>query len=279
MNNEKLVKEIIELGIPEKEARIYCALLQKRELTALQIQEIANVPRTKVYEFTKRMISKNMCIEKKVGHRKKYLAVEPSQFFQTLIHDRETEINRQRKIALELEKAISPIYKQANRSPGPTEIVEIIDDPGSIFERYLSFVRNAKYDYLGLIKSPYLYLDDGDKMRELDRILFVRIKKGVNVRMIYETPPENRRAWTFNYIRHCVRCGEHARVLESLPLKVYIFDQRQVMVLLMNPSTSVSPVTMFTIDHQPLASLAIALFEILWKNAQDYRILQYPPPR
>ena len=77
IRHEGMIRKLIELGISEKEARIYWALLQKRELTALEIQGIAHVPRTKVYEITHRMILRNMCIEKQIGSKKKYQAVEP----------------------------------------------------------------------------------------------------------------------------------------------------------------------------------------------------------
>jgi len=41
MKHEWLIGKLTELGIPEKEAMIYYALLQKRELTAMEVQEIA----------------------------------------------------------------------------------------------------------------------------------------------------------------------------------------------------------------------------------------------
>jgi hypothetical protein len=43
--------------------------------------------------------------------------------------------------------------------------------------------------------------------------------------------------------------------------------------ILVNAKTELSPFTMFVVDNPPMASLGIALFDALWKDAKDYRIL------
>jgi sugar-specific transcriptional regulator TrmB len=265
---------MIDLGISEKEARIYSALLQKKELSAMEIQEIAHVPRTKVYEFTHKMIAKNMCIEKHVGAKRKYQAVEPKKFLQNLLKTQEQEVSEKKRLVRELEQMTAPLYNHSSRSTELSENIEIIKNLASIHERYLSFVRMVKKDIVGLVKPPYAHQYNQEKLHEQDETLFAKLKKGLRVRLVYEKPSADKMEWLCSYISQCVRAGEQARVIEKLPMKVYIFDQRYILLMLANVKTEVSPLTMFVVDHSPLASLGIALFDALWKQAQDYRVLQ-----
>lgn len=240
----------------------------------MEIQEIAHVPRTKVYEITQKMISNSMCIEKHVGTKRKYQAVEPKKFLQNLLKIQERAMNDKRRIVQELEKTIAPIYEHSRRTAELTENIEIIKNFRSIHERFLYFVRKTKKNLIGLVKPPFVHQNDNDWLSEQDDTLFARMKQGVTARMVYEIPEVDKIPGIYIYIKQCVKAGEQARVIEKLPMKVYIFDERYILMLLANSRTDLSPLTMFVVDHPPLASLGIALFDALWKEAKDYRILQ-----
>lgn len=263
----------MELGISEKEARIYSALLQKRELTAIEIQKTAYVPRTKVYEITHKMILNKMCIEKQIGGRKKYQAVEPKKFLNHLIKKHEQELIEKRKLAGEIEKIASPEYVRGMQSTDISKSVEIIEDQPSIHERYLSLLMNTKKEFVGLVKPPYVHQYNELKLSEQDEMMFRKIKKGVKVRMLYEIPVKKLK-WTYSYIKKCVERGEKARVINSVPAKIYIFDQKFIVVALADLKPGVSPLTMFVIEHPPLARAGMILFDYLWAQAQNYHSLK-----
>lgn len=273
MDEESTIRKMTALGISEPEARIYCALLRKRELSALEIQEIAHVPRTKVYEITRKMAAKNMCIEKQVNARRQYQAVEPQKCLNHLLDVREKAMNDNRRIVHELQREITPWFERSRYGMGHSESIEIIKNLPSIRERYLTLLAKAKDELIGLVKPPFIHQYEDVRIRAQDELLVSRMRKGLKARMVYEMPAEDRREWFFSYIRKCKQAGEQARVIERLPMKVYIFDRQYILMMLANARTEISPITMFVVDHPPLAVLGIALFEALWKEARDYRIL------
>lgn len=276
IRHEEMIRKLVELGIPEKEAGIYWALLQKRELTALEIQKIAHVPRTKVYEITHRMTLRNMCLEKQIGSKKKYQAVDPAKFLNGFMSDKEKELNDKRNIADGIKKMAIPAYEQGIKHFDSLENVEIIKDLPSIHERFVSLMKNTKKELIGLGKAPYSHQYDETRLKEQDDAVHEKVKKGVEVRVVYEIPAKDKLEWTYNQIRKCVKAGEKARVIESLPIKVYIFDERYILMALTNVKSDYdnSRLVMFVVDHPPLAYLGKALFEQLWKQAKDYRILK-----
>jgi len=267
---------MIELGISEKQAKIYHALLQKRELTAMGIQEIAHVPRTKVYEITQKMKANNMCLEKQVGSKKMYQAVDPVKFLNGFMSNKEKELNDKRGIVNDIKRLAMPVYEQGIKHFDRLENVEIIKDLPSIHERFVNLVKNTKKELIGLAKAPYTHQYDETKLNEQDDAVRERVKKGVEVKVVYEIPAKDKLEWTYNHIKKCVRTGEKARVIKSLPIKVFIFDERYILMALTNikPDYDNSRLMMFVVDHPPLAYLGKALFEQFWKQAQDYRMLQ-----
>jgi len=274
ITHDTLIKKMIELGISEKEARIYHALLQKRELTAMGIQEIAHVPRTKVYEITQKMKVNNMCFEKQVGSKKMYQAVDPVKFLNGFLSDKEKELNNKRSVADDIKRMARPVYEQGIKHFDRLENVEIIKDLPSIHERFVNLMKNTKKELIGLAKAPFTHQYDETKLKEQDDAVHEGVKKGVDVKVVYEIPAKDKLEWTYNHIKKCVRAGEKVRVIESLPIKVYIFDERFILMSLANATLQNPPLTMFVVDHPPLASLGIALFNALWKETKDYRLLQ-----
>jgi len=274
MKHDNLINKMVELDISEKEARIYHALLQKRELTAMEIQEIAHVPRTKVYEITQKMKLNNMCLEKQVGSKKKYQAVDPVKFLNGFMGDKEKELYDQRSIADELKRMAIPVYEQGVKHFDSLENVEIIKDLPSIHERFVNLMKNTKRELIGLAKAPYTHQYDETKLKEQDDAVYGRVKKGIEVKVVYEIPAKDKLEWTYNHIKKCARAGEKARVIESLPINVYIFDERYILMALANATLQNTPLTMFVVDHPPLAYLGKALFDLLWRQAKDYSMLQ-----
>ena len=77
MDTSKHLRSFIEIGLTEREAKVYMTLLNGKMFTVLELQEAANIPRTKIYEVLNKLINRNICIEKKLGKNKLYEAVEP----------------------------------------------------------------------------------------------------------------------------------------------------------------------------------------------------------
>ena len=85
----------MEIGLTEREAKIYMTLLSGRMFTASDLQKVVDIPRTKIYEVLNKMVSRNICIEKKLGKNKMYEAVEPKlamgRIYETYKNELETK--------------------------------------------------------------------------------------------------------------------------------------------------------------------------------------------
>ncbi|MGB3478676.1 MAG: helix-turn-helix domain-containing protein [bacterium] len=270
--NKSLIEKMTAFGIPEKNAMIYSALLTKSELTAVEIQKMTHIPRTKVYEITHKMAQDNMCIEKHIHGKTKYQAVEPKKFFHYMIQKHEQELTDKKILAEDIETLASPLYTHRTQNTDPSKSAEIIKDQASIHERYVDLLKTTNKEILGLIKPPYAHRNNELKLNEQDKILFQKIKKGLDARMLYEMPRTNIEG-TYDYIKKCVKNGEKARVIDNVPVKMYIFDEKYIIVALTDVNRDASQLTMYSIEHPSLAQAGKMLFNHLWKHASDYKIL------
>lgn len=273
MDKDKLLNEFMELGVSETESKIYLALLEKRELSALEIHELTNVPRTKVYEITQKMIYRGMCLTKKVGNKKKYQAIEPERVFKRLTADFQHDFEAKKKLAAKIAKTLSPIYNKGMKNVDIDDYVEVINDMSSIHERYVNLMKNTKFELLGFVKPPFATQNKKSRLGEQENTEFNVLKKGVEARVLYEF--ESRDSFElYDHIKRCVAHDEKARVIEKLPVKMYVFDRRYVLMALSDSKGNNSGLTMLVVDNPGLAEATAVLFNFLWEQAYDYSYLE-----
>jgi sugar-specific transcriptional regulator TrmB len=277
MKKEEIVEKMGILGISRREANIYLALLEKGELTAMEIHELTGVPRTKVYETTQRMVIHGMCIEKTVDQKKIYQAIEPARTFDNIVKiyrkEHEQDLDRKEQLAQDISRAIMPSRLPPERNVDITEHLEVISGASSIQERFISLVKHTKFELLGLVKEPFVHQNMRDKLQDQHDPEFAILKKGVKVRMVYEIPSRKQAAATYQHIKKCVQAGENARVLDHVPLKLFVVDRKYTLVALASHKQALSPVTMIGNEHPDVAATAKMFFEYMWNQAQDYQIL------
>jgi len=268
------LEKMLRLGISESEARIYTTLLEKRELSVLEIHELTNIPRIKVYEITRKLILRGMCIKKQLRRKTRYQAVEPRRALDRLVKKYENDLDKKKKLAKEFIKMVYPIYNRETQSVGVSENVEIIDDLPSIHERYISLVKNTKQELVGFMKRPYTHQHKRQKVGEQENEKFEILTRGVIVRMIYEFPRKDEIEFLIPHIEKCIKVREKARLTEYLPMKMYIFDRRYVLMALTTSRRATSTLTMLVIEHPGFALAAKILFNHLWEKGKDYRVLK-----
>ena len=273
MEKDKLLRELMELGISETESKIYLALLEKRELSALEIHELTNVPRTKVYEITQKMLYRGMCIAKNMGNKKKFQAIEPERVFKKFINDFQYQIDNKKELAAKIAKSLEPIYSKGMRNVDIKDYVEVISDMASIHERYVCLVKNTKHELLGFVKPPFATQSKKTKLTEQENTEFNILKKGAKARVLYEYGSRDY-IELYEHITKCSEQGEESRILDQLPIKMYIFDRRYVLMALSNDKNKNSDLTMIVIDNPGLAEASAMLFNFLWGQAKDYRYLE-----
>ncbi len=262
------IDKMVKMGVFERDARIYMALLEQRELTAMEIHKLTDVPRTKVYEITQRMIRSGMCIEKQKGGKKKYQAVEPTRVLARLTQEYENELEEKKRLAKSVARMMNPIYNRGSNIVDE-EYVEIIKGMPSVHERYVNLLNNTKRELLGFVKRPIMIRGRQKIVSEQENAEFEMLKRGAIARVLYEIPDKKEIESVFAHIKKCIKKGEKARILEGIPLKMYVFDRRHVLMALENTKIPRSPFTMVVIEHTGLARGATMLFDYLWEKAWE----------
>jgi sugar-specific transcriptional regulator TrmB len=266
------VDKMMRLGIPDAQARIYIALLCKREMSAIEIQEITDVPRTKVYEITQQMVLRGLCIEKRIGRTKKFQAVEPQRALETLMHEQERELQSKKNLIQEINEYLMPLYTQGMQKKEFSDNIEILKDMKAIHERYINLVKSTHTTMLAFAKPPSAHMNMTYRIRQQMNALFGILKQGVEVRMLFELADKRYMDAEAIRIQQLIKSGCHARILEQIPIKAYVFDNTYVLMALENPPTETQPLTMIVVTHKSLASAFGFLFNYLWAEAKDTQI-------
>ena len=99
----KYLRTFIEIGLTEREAKVYITLLSGRVFTAADLQKEVNIPRTKIYEVLNKMVSRNICTEKKLGNAS-FVDKAPAAV-----------VDKEKAKAEDLRSAISQLEKQLTK--------------------------------------------------------------------------------------------------------------------------------------------------------------------
>ncbi|MCK4358685.1 MAG: TrmB family transcriptional regulator [Candidatus Cloacimonetes bacterium] len=258
---KEVEKLITNFGLSMREAKVYTTLFRKKDFTASEIQQLVDIPRTKVYEVLHQLISKGMCTEKKIGHYKKYEAVNPVSVFDRLLKDLEEKEN----IANNVLKILSPLYKERETDDNPLEYIEVLKDKKQIHKRWLYQFRKAKTEIFAFTKAPYTTPVTKDMNAEIEVL-----KRKVNIRGIYEYKDTIKEEF-LKVISFWISAGEKARIVEELPMKMVIFDEKITMFALNDPVSLKPSITTIIINHAGFAKAQKYVFESVWEKAMPFK--------
>ena len=312
MNRTLILKRFKDIGLSSYEAKSYLSLLERDTLTVSEISRLSGIPRANAYEALEKLMSKGMCIAKP-GHTKKYSASDPlmlqekflaeassaaeielqnlgKKHKETLekskaaleaelknLNEKEREILERAKVVKENITAVinqlRPQYEKSRQEVNPLDYIEIIKDPYQMHKRFMRLVAQAKQEILAFSKPPYS--GPRDKLEEQMEQQVEPLHRGTRIRGIYEIPKDKAEIeWWVKSIERAVAHGEEARAIKDLPMKMAIFDERIVMLTLEDPISKQPSLTTQIVEHRALAQSLKILFDTLWQQAEDYRILK-----
>jgi hypothetical protein len=71
-------------------------------------------------------------------------------------------------------------------------------------------------------------------------------------------------------VRRFVAAGEEARVVDQLPLKLVLIDERVALFTMDDPVVGGGPLTIMVVEHPGLAGLLKLAFESVWARAEPF---------
>ncbi len=272
-NSHSLIKKLLELGFTEREAKLYLTLLEKKSFTVLELQQIAKIPRTKIYEVLQKMIGRGICTQRSVGKQKIFEAVEPVIAFEKIIKKSETEffesIENKKEIISNLVKTLIPIYDENKENFNPLEFIEIFKSKDQIQKKYIQMLQSTKCELLTFNKGPYV-CDNPGRLNEQQTHETDLLKRGGICRNIYEINELTKHEWLMEYIVNQINHGQQAKVIDSLPIKMILSDSEIVSFPLPQTIGDSTDITLVFIKHHQLAAASKMLFAHLWEQARDF---------
>jgi sugar-specific transcriptional regulator TrmB len=268
MDTSKYLQSFIEIGLTEREAKVYMTLLSGKMFTVLELQEAVNIPRTKIYEVLNKLVSRNICLEKKLGKNKLYEAVEPQIALGRVVDSYKKEVERKEALINQVSEVFTPIFKNSKSIINPLEFIDVMTEKIQIHRRYAACVRSTKREMLTLNKGPYA-CDTSDRLQEQEDEEFKLLKRGGSCKDIYELVELKEVDWLLSSVKKSLKLGQQARVVKKLPIKMLVFDQEKVMFALEQPVPISNELTMIYIEHKQLAEACSILFYHLWDQGVD----------
>jgi sugar-specific transcriptional regulator TrmB len=268
MDTSKYLRSFIEIGLTEREAKVYMTLLSGKMFTVLELQEAVNIPRTKIYEVLNKLVSRNICIEKKLGRNKPYEAVEPKIALERVVESYKKDLERKEQLINQVSEVFTPIFQNSKSIVNPLEFIDVMKDKAQIHKRYTACVKNTKREMLTFNKGPYA-CDTSDRLEEQEDEEFKLLKRGGSCKDIYELKELKEVDWLLSSVKKSLKFGQQARVVKKLPIKMLVFDQEKVMFALEQPVPVQNELTMIYIEHKQLAEACSILFYHLWNQGVD----------
>jgi sugar-specific transcriptional regulator TrmB len=267
--HETQIEQLAGLGLTRYEAAAYLALLGRQGFTPAQVSAQAGVPRQRIYDVLASLAARGLCIERHEGQRL-FRAVDPTAALPALLAEqqrqRETEAARQQAQAEQLIAALAPAFSAGSEVVDPLDYVDVLLEPRRVAERAVALAQAARREVLVCFRRPLI-------SSSAENVLEVRdpLSRGVRYRSIYERSmleDDELRGW----VRQFVAWGQQARVVDELPIKVNLFDERVTLLSLQDPLTGRLSFTALCISHPNLTRMLKVAFEGLWARGEPFDV-------
>ncbi len=249
------------IGLTENEAKTYLLLL-KQSLTATKISQTIKVNRSNVYGIITSLVQKGFVREMN-GKVKTIMAINPKISFNTTKSTLKIQIRLMEKLSEEL----LPYY-EAEKQQESKELIKILHAKSVIISTLEKLELEAREEVLAFSKPPYLM-----NVNNLDSLNIPQrdsAKKGVKYKAVHEIEPDN----LDNFIKrmqYFVNIGEEVRVAKSLPMKLFIFDNKIAVFTLENNLNSISDFTFTSFEHTDVAQTFTQIFKQYWEKATSLK--------
>jgi sugar-specific transcriptional regulator TrmB len=134
------------IGLNQYESRIYTALLSSGNATAGELSELAEVPRSRVYDVLTSLEKKGFAIIQ-VGRPVKYVAVTPENAMKRVENSYEEEYNKRLQsianLRENLKSELEPVYEQGKDLLDPSEMIGILRGKVNIYNHIKQIISDT----------------------------------------------------------------------------------------------------------------------------------------
>ncbi len=266
MDFQRFWRRLQQLGLNAYEARSYLVLVGHPRFKALELAARAHVPRQKIYEVLDSLVEKGFAqvVQEKT---KLFSAVEPNLAIPSYLERRalslQQELTDQSRMAGGLVEDLAASYSSGQGGRGTLDFLRIVSEPAQTAAQYRRMLQEVDRDYIEFSRPPYA-VDPLDEQLVKQAHL-----RGVNCRLLFEAGSLDEA----HVARVCeyVNIGVQVRELNSLPMKLALFDNRRGMIALLDPVITKPAWTSVIFDHGGMGEAMKGLFEEYWRRADGLK--------
>jgi sugar-specific transcriptional regulator TrmB len=253
---------LVNLGLTGYEAGAYLALTRRGRATGAEVARLAGLPRQRIYDVLDGLVAHGIA-SVEPGRPARYTAVAPDEAVGALL-----AAHRARLELLELEASeaiarLTPAYRAGRDENDPLSYIEILREPAAIGKRFSELEASVEREILVFTKPPYA-IEPADNVAGLQLL-----ERGIEARSVYERSLYDDEAQVAA-VRHFIRFGERARVVDDLPLKLVLIDERLALFTMEDPVAGAPGLTIMIVEHPALARLLKLAFERMWESGEDF---------
>jgi len=261
MTDGLLADSLARLGLTGYEARAYLALTRRSAVNGAELARLAGLPRQRIYDVVEGLVSRGFATIR-AGRPLRYSAVAPAEAIERLLQARRRELAEAERLASEAAEHLTSTYEAGREETDPLAFIEVLREPGAIAARFAELQAAAEREILVFTKLPYA-TPPAENVEGLE-LLERGTGRSVYERSVLEHPD------VLDAVERFVHAGEQARVVEELPMKLAIIDERIVMFSLEDPVAGGESLTILVVEHRALAALLKLAFERVWEAGEPF---------
>jgi hypothetical protein len=136
-------------------------------------------------------------------------------------------------------------------------------EPAATARRFTELEAAAEREILAFTKPPYA-VEPAENVAGLESLGRKIVARSVYERSVYADEAR------VEAVRRFVAAGEEARVVDELPLKLVLIDERVALFTMDDPVVGGGPLTIMVVEHPGLAGLLKLAFESVWARAEPF---------
>lgn len=245
------------LGLDSGAELVYRYLVTSRLATIEEVRSATGLTQGTV-TATLRELEDSGLASRAPGSTIRFGATDPAIALNELAESQEAEL---RRVRLGIEELIAQFHA-AHLTADPTELIEVITGTDAILRRARLIRQSARESMIALDKPPYVEDPMATNMDEMDVIA-----GGISVRVIYDRAGLDIPGRPAMLARDIAQ-GEDARVLEGLPTKLLLIDNRIALVPLRAAHQDLE--SSIIVHPSALLDALVSLFEVLWALALPF---------
>lgn len=264
MDTDNLIHGLLDMGMSEREAKVYLAMLTRHHLPLSDLQRLSGLQHSKVSEIVGNLVRKGFCKERKVGRKRFFDAFDPRESFSAPLSMMENQVTRGKKLS----RTLSKLYAKAEKADRPLEYVEILHGCNNIHDQYCRFIRDAGEEILAFVRPPYACATEkAIKEQRLSYDAF--LERGGRLQWVFElnAPGQKER---IRELKPLAAKGARIGFMDQLPLKMMIFDRREVLVMQEKALSGTGDMTMARMKQGAIAEAFRVLFKFFFAHSLSY---------